>query len=271
VEQCLPLSERCDGNCAVVGCPGAQTCQLGTGECVGGEPPCGECTPEYPVCDPATGMCVECMRDADCQQVEPDLICIVLEGEPGRCSAGPRRCERDADCDLAAPAEPFCVGGLCVGCAVSEQCPPNERCSDAHRCEPNPCAGVECGAWGSCDRQSGRCLPGCTVDAECPPGGRCALSRGVCYDPAGSCDRIGLLCPPGGACLLDVEAEQEVGRCGCLLPCDVGAEPGWEGCPLGVACLDTPGSDGARCDPGALCWPSLRCDPATLSCVSADE
>jgi Cys-rich repeat protein len=99
----------------------------------------GECGMNYSFCNTSKGRCQQCVTAAQCPAGE------VCTAETGSCSI---RCLEDPDC--AGSSRPICArsSGVCVECALSDQC-----------VAPRPL----------CEPRSGRCVE-CLSNADC--GGR---------------------------------------------------------------------------------------------------
>ncbi len=157
---------------------------------------CGECPPSEPLCDPETGVCVQCLSDAHC----PELVCHLGFH---RCA----ECFEDDDC----PESHVCFEseGICVECLNAEHCP--ER---APFCERDGYQCVECLDNEDCGPERPFCQPelgrfachecngvlGCTLDAPACDHGTCEgcdsdrdcgaaalLGRGLCDFDSGAC------------------------------------------------------------------------------------
>ena len=98
----------------------------GSGGAGGEGQPCtssGQCSPPTPYCDPAAGVCVECLGDANCDSGVCDLGSHTCQG----CTSG-------AQCD---GARPFCdsATSTCVECVNDSQCLDKPHCEiGEHRC-----------------------------------------------------------------------------------------------------------------------------------------
>ena len=183
--------------------------------------PCGQvCSDVTPVCDEASGECVECAQDADCgvelcnternecvaclndSHCGDDAVCDVAAGECEQCVSddhctepGAARCGADNTCQpctddsqCAGVSEAgLCAGGTCVECTVDD-----DTACGATSCDPatNTCTGTEKGSVSTCGR--------CKADSECPADHRCvemsfdgtALPDGYCLKLASAgCDQ----------------------------------------------------------------------------------
>lgn len=100
-------------------------------------------------CDEATGECVGCIADTDCQS--------------GVCSKSLRRCVDCVDDSTCPQQLPRCRVGVakCVACVSNEDC------------------GV---VNAICDALTFTCRPGCSTDDQCP-GQICDLPTAKCVDP----------------------------------------------------------------------------------------
>ncbi len=121
--------------------------------------------PTKPICDPATGACVECTPAND--------VCGVgkyCDGATNTCLTG---CANDAAC-VAGGATLQCDPAThhCVGCLADDHCPAGSVCS------------------------SGACVPGCTPQHDCASPDTCCGS--TCVDLASdpnNCAACGTVCP----------------------------------------------------------------------------
>ncbi|MDH5673783.1 MAG: hypothetical protein OEZ06_16625 [Myxococcales bacterium] len=152
-----------DGAVAAALCTGDADCSDGLG----------------PICDLATGRCVQCLSDTHCA-----LGCISGEqcGESPLCD--PTRgvcvqCLVHADCS----DEPFCDGasGECIECLVNSDCGDGGYC-DAQKRECMECTSdLHCPTESPyCDVEEGECVQ-CRTDLQCSFGLRC--DSGSCALP----------------------------------------------------------------------------------------
>jgi Cys-rich repeat protein len=125
--QCDQSSNRC------VECLTSSHCLVGTCDPV--HRTCGnyctsnaDCTAYIArICDPGSGICVQCRADADCAgSFDPAARLCVL----GACI----ECAKNADCS---GSRPYCgLGGRCSECLQSSQCPSGRVCDYVEgRCE----------------------------------------------------------------------------------------------------------------------------------------
>lgn len=148
-------------------------------------------------CDPVSGQCLPCVRDADCvtaAQPRCDLalhICIQC-GADQDCAAGSkcvaltrscvRTCATGSDC--ATPGT-SCDDGLCAQCDDDHGCTsPRTFCDPATRQCTSCVVDAQCTtpAAPHCDRTGGRCV-GCLTTADCATG-ICDPSDWTCKAPA---------------------------------------------------------------------------------------
>lgn len=117
--------------------------------------------PDAPVCDPASGACVECNAHTDCRDPEKPTC------DQHVC----RPCQSDNEC--AGHAEgatnlDACVRGQCVDCRVDATDTKRDYgCPDEVACDP---ATQRC--TGASKRSRDVCAP-CVADSECKAGMRC--------------------------------------------------------------------------------------------------
>ena len=231
--ECAGDTPHClDGTC--VQCKDAShcgpdlACHPDTHTCV---PPSEECSGDKPYYDVSSGLCVQCLVNADCAV--------------GNCNTTTHTCVGDvcATCDQDYPA--------CAEIAGEFYC---VQCTDDSYC-----------AGGTCKLETFTCVGGfippedaCESTADCDPGITnytlaCDTTSGVCYDMSGGCDDITAFCKGGGKCLNIME--QFMGE-GLGIP----EMPGMEGTGTalpGGACACTPdgplGFTSSECPEGTLC------------------
>lgn len=163
-------------------------------------------TCQISTCGSGTIMC----EDNQCKQCCKDDDCLRFEDATGVCNPD-GTCEGVVPCDgLCTDAFPVCavVGGVeqCVQCLVDEDCAmigPN--CT----CVGDPLYSCMDSTGAICQPVPGSCSAECDDASDCPPtstGGEmgCAtvsgLPKGLCYDPAGTCDGASACCSPGQSC-----------------------------------------------------------------------
>ena len=168
----------------------------------------GACSGETPVCDEASGECVECITGADCEAADAPLCveraCVECEGNGNCDSVTASRCgennacagcEGDEDCAHLS-GTPACdeMSGTCVECMSSTDC-------DGNVCHPRE---------HTCTDQRARSLEACQAcvhDEECREGQLCVETSYEDPPPARS---VGSYClwkrdatggdAPNGAC-----------------------------------------------------------------------
>ncbi|MFO0609879.1 MAG: hypothetical protein U0324_42365, partial [Polyangiales bacterium] len=232
--------------------------------------------PRGPVCDVATGRCVECVAATDCPS--PGFTCQsnrcvrsdTCNGGP-LCPTGQACCAEGCvdpqtdrnhcgGCGSVCNALETCVAGRCErlpGCPFG--CPPGSSCCN------NTCADVtsdpaNCGGCGVACRAGTSCVRGaCVADPTCGGGPACGLGSSCCNDrcvdtlsdPA-NCGGCGVVCAPGTTC--------GMGRCVATPECGGGRPclvPGQVCC--GDVCRDVV-SDPTNCGAcGVSCGPDQRC------------
>ena len=141
--------------------------------------PCGRlCPTESPVCDAATGACVECTAHTDCAALAatpvcdaPNHACVACnadadcaalsapECDPAAHTCGP--CTASTACD-GRPGTTVCGGGACVECTGA-----NRNACGANVCDvsAHACSAIPEGATGLCQT--------CVSDAQCRAGQLC--------------------------------------------------------------------------------------------------
>jgi hypothetical protein len=202
-----PLAAACTGpliacalGLAATGCAGDQTIELfargaggtaGTGGSGGqGPTPCqtsAQCAAPAPLCDPAGGVCVQCLGNGHCsgQICDPLTKTCVQCATPTDCN-GPNTCdalthECRPSCSgpegCTTPDAPYCASdrGVCVQCLASVDClePDVPTCNvTAGRC-------AQCIDDSACSGETPHCAPTlgecveCVVSSDCPGGGIC--------------------------------------------------------------------------------------------------
>ena len=223
------------GGAPMGGIGGASGGNGGGGGDVGGSGGGGEdrlCPPDPPCpgnqsCNPETGECVPpdvCEGHDDCA---PD-VCI-----DGECVEG---CLDDANC-ADRRQTPYCDAdtGLCVPCTRNTHCYGGSSCDpEAHRCmDASPCVeNLECYEGRVCIAEVCTSLPDCNVDG-CADNEIC-LADGTCLIDAGVCVGEGH-CPYGSVCRND----RPPFDCG---PCEIDAHcSGEQACvngPDGPVCVE---------------------------------
>lgn len=233
------------------------------------------CPINKPVCDPETGICLQCMVKSDCSTGN---LCLGNNCVPG--------CEIDDDCARGL----YCAQGSCVSCTK------DDHCSDGMKCRANTCTSGECYkdsdcSTGSychpllnsceslpsdycasdndcasaipglldqfCDPLTRQCIPSCLAAAFCLDlfgSGRNVCVEGGCYGCGTNSDCAGVRCDPVDrwcrACTSDVSC----------------AVPGWH-CAGDGACYEC-------LNDGQCTYPSV-CDEAggnrCVECLTSDD
>src|SRR5579883_1236035 len=203
---CVPGSTRCarqpSGSDQPQICDGAGTWQI-----PGYYPTGFECTGPVPICNPATGTCVQCVTDAQCSGTTQSSFYTntavstpFCDTETGQCA----QCLSDAQCQRPTP---YCGAGTCQPCLPSSCAGATPYCNGSTgACEP--CTSTpQCAVSSSnhtlvCDAATGTCMP-CTSSAECEnPAPVCDAASGQCAPCTHDADCGGAtpLCLIGGAC-----------------------------------------------------------------------
>jgi len=136
--------------------------------------PCGVCEGTSPVCDAASGACVECTAEDEgaceagescfsnaCAQCGDDDDCT--DASAARCEGGQCvGCDDDAQCASVAGGLGVCASGRCVQCTAMDRsaCGPNVCDATTNRCTTRP-------------QSSADLCQDCVADAECQPGQLC--------------------------------------------------------------------------------------------------
>ncbi len=175
------------------------------------------------VCDPATSLCVECLKDADCPtdevkcfgapicvdnscQADPDAVAVecdssmdttclanICDPETGLCSYIPVNQGEACDDDNPCTVDEFCAGPVCQGGVAVD-------CDDADPCTVDYCDQVGCQ-----NVPIGAC---CLSDEECDDGQMCTLD--VCgedhqcsHSPDPDCCLLQTDCDDNDPCTID--------------------------------------------------------------------
>ena len=290
---CGPLSESCaaDGDCGLgMSCTSGCCRPGGVSGCQGNQ----DCLakPTTPVCETATGACVQCVQTVDCA---PGKLCQknVCQAQPG--------CSRDADCtDAKLPVcDTSSSAHACVECLQAADChaAASPVCDATHHCVAPPV----CTSNASCAKptpvcrvSSGDCV-GCLVSGDCPSGSSCSAQNTCVVGGNGTCTTNGdclgnganVYCKGGAggaagvcvACLTDAQCTPEVcspnNTCvpkECRADADCTATPATPRCDLAptphacVACLGDP-----DCPNGGVCQPDHSCQAYSGPCRNNGE
>ena len=182
-------------------------------------------TAATPVCDPASGLCVQCLPGSS--------TC----GEGQYCAAT-KTCKPGCSDDKACAAPLVCnpTTHQCSGCANDAQCDKGEVCGPAGECilgcSPTQACptGLECCNSGCADIKTDPMnCGGCDKPCPVPPNAEASCTDGVCglamcspgfadcnHDPADGCEQTGgCACTPGDtmACYSGPNGTQGVGTC----------------------------------------------------------
>lgn len=157
----------------------------------------------YGACDPATGICVDCVKNSDCDKNTDGRNCC--DNKVCKCCAGTiwsptlNKCVEDCK-DAGCPTCQRCGPEGCE----PVKCPEGFKCVD-DICVPWPCTDVTCANGGDCGKDCG-CL-----DGECVP---CAILGCA----AGKCENVlGCECAGNGIC--KGRGHCDYGYCDGFLPC----------------------------------------------------
>ena len=224
--------------------------------------PCGgdEDCPEDMVCEPGTGVCIECFEDFHCHAGQ---MCIDQEcADMLVCSEEAPDCPKGFVCDFEL--------GLCVPCISDEDCPEGFECVD-HVCEEKkpPCETTEdCPADMFCNIHTFECVF-CLEDGHCPLGQWCEIEEGECITDL--CEPGVKVCVSGGL----KECKQNGSGYGETIVCPDGTvcEDG-ECVPIQVC---VPGESYCTtqfslkvCGPQGTMWQDVQC-PANSHCEDLED
>ncbi len=225
-------------------CNGAETCNVDTGECVPGQPPC-----EARLCVEEEGVCLECLEDADCPDdgnfCTGDPVCnddntCGFTGDPCEegqtCNEEQDRCEVQEEGDFAAPNPGVDFSAMVVGVDVELNAPVPEGFTAA---QATTCTFVGWAVNGA----------GTFDPADATP---------TTYTPAADDTRITVTWDCGGAIyVLHVDITTTTPpACETDADCDDGNLCTTDAC-VDDACVYTP----------VVCPEGQTCDPATGTCV----
>ncbi|MGB0716526.1 MAG: hypothetical protein ACPGXK_11640, partial [Phycisphaerae bacterium] len=271
------------------------------------------------ICDPADGVCKDCLINADCDDgdictddscdagvcVNADNTVVCDDGdnctENDSCAGGVcagsmidcggqicdpadgvcKDCLGDADCDDSdICTDDTCDAGVCVNANNAVACDDGDNCTDSDACSGGVCSGmpVDCGLQ-LCDPTDGVCKD-CLVDADCDDGDICTddtCDAGTCVitNNTAACDD-GDNCTENDACaggscagsVVDCGAQlcdPADGFCkDCLVnaDCDDGDICTDDTCDAGV-CMFT--DNNASCDDMNNCTENDACDAGTCA------
>jgi len=295
-DNCTPLGAKCLTPTRL------QTCSddgqmITESDCPSTAPICGQWG--------GTSKCLECLKSTDCKpspndcqmsacgvdgtcgltSVAADTPCGVPgsggkcdgAGECRYCATGDARCSGlvPETCDAAGKwvagtpcggTEPLCLGGQCVQCVDSTDCPVSANecaapwCDAVHACGYSPKSGgtVCAGGVGKCDGsgQCNVCTPGTkicngNVPLHCGSNGQYAVQP-ACADTTPNCD------PATGICV----------QCSVASQCAASSNPCLDAVCNSNACAFTPKQLGTTCPGGTcsangVCW---ACTPGSEVC-----
>jgi hypothetical protein len=217
----LPLATLFVAVLALAGCPPADIAPPG-GQCSDTQPcangqvcadgacvqPCTPTSCATGFCNPASGLCVECIDDDDCGA---ERLCNTFTN---LCQQPVPGCVDDSDCDGGQLCDT--IKGSCVGCLDNGDCGGGQACDQITRecvsqagcvtdgdcagavCEPTDRVCVECFtgahcASGQCDSVSNTCLSGCSDDDDTEPNS--AAEAGNAAPLTSGSEHNGSVCP----------------------------------------------------------------------------
>ncbi len=261
-----------DDNCAAGNnCYGPETCDpldLNADPVTGCVPGAFLCADPTPVCNPATGTCVQCLVDQDCTD---GIFCTVNACVNNACQYTPddtrcpddgvycngaEACDAELDCistgDPCTPAGYYCneEQDRCDECQVSA------HCNDGIACTVDSCVGGTC--WNTPD------------DSRCPDDGLycngseyCSAVSG-CLHTGDPCAAMGLVCN---------EEVDDCGNCASDADCDDGVDCTDDTC-VDAYCVFTPNDlnctdDGVYCNGVEICNATSGCISTGDPCVAA--
>ena len=246
-DECDPASGDCvfapsDIDCADGDPCTDDGCDSATGACTHGPAaacnltPCpaeGECAAGS-VCDDASGACVSCLTDADCDE---GLVCVAkacVDGIP--CQSTVQCKATDQVCDVLPEA------GHCVDCLEDAHCGASEACLMQECVAAQPCAThKDCDLV--CAEGLGFCVA-CNTSADCPAGTWCGADH-ECQLPScqqSACEALWYHeCKPDGSGYAAPEG------------CDDGNPCTVDSCTPLTGCTHVGMLDGVPCDDGQAC------------------
>ena len=252
--------ECVDGECMYVNntapCNDNDPCTIddicGGGSCAGAPVVC----PGSQTCDPADGVCKDCLGDGDCD-----------DGDV---------CTDDA-----------CVNNVCENTNNTASCDDGDNCTENDTCSGGTCAGsaIDCGPSQTCDPSDGVCKD-CLGDGDCDDGNVCtddACVAGFCENTnnatacddgdlctdmdecaGGACAGTAVDCGPGEMCdPVDGNCKECFGDG----DCDDGNVCTDDACVAGF-CKNT--NNAAACDDGDLCTDMDECAGGVCAGTAVD-
>lgn len=204
----MPRLQRCVETDAQVDADGGDTGDASDDGADATPPPCGGCSGETPICEPASERCVECLLDADCGGTACDVVSGRCTNEVLGSLTTCRSCRRTSECEAGHYCvQQFVLAGQYVGnycmpvamrqnlyrspvsaisvegemvqvhsfAATSTSCP----AIDSHLQRTSCPTVLSCGAPdvndGVCSSVS-RCTLSCAAPTDCPAGFDCVAS-----------------------------------------------------------------------------------------------
>jgi hypothetical protein len=191
------------------------------------------------VCRRSKGACAPCATDGECAPGATGLPSVCVDdGDGGFCAPGCGSCAEGFAC-VDGGCQPLPTAGTCsaaVACAVDDDCPDGQTCSDFGVCLHLCTSDVDCATGTICATdapRAGTCITGCTLGQHVQQDGVDKICHGD--------GRYGDPCPTPGAST---------------------------GCPPGTECRADGACELAGCQSDAECTlPRTYCDIATAACV----
>ncbi len=123
-----------------------------------------DCAEAGMLCDPLSGLCVECLYESDCGANQHCVEHVCLDYVP---------CKNSLDC-VDTPDTPICdpESGECVQCAGTEDCPLNADCTDNLCVSFTPCVTSKDCTDQVCDKDAIKCVD-CLSDDDCADSEQC--------------------------------------------------------------------------------------------------
>ena len=230
----------------------------------------------------ADSYCLEGVCERGCR-LEPDSCSVSEDGVLEVCDPSNRRCSETVNC---CPPGEACQRRLPTdcpeqGCALDDDCPGAQICTEGSCVEPATC-GADEDCFGDRYCADAVCVEACVEDADCSGAGACVDGRCVvndaCFADADCGDnRIceGMFCVDGCNSDRDCETAEVCdtasGRCASTVECS-----GDDEClPEEICTLDSLCRRGCRmaedCAPGQRCNLEMYACERDVECISDDE
>ena len=241
------LVASCGGGGGTTGTGAGAT--SGSGGKGGGSACAADCSTNKaaPVCDPASGQCVQCLPEND--TCDDGLYC---DSTSNTCAVG---CTDDKDC--IAPLVCNTTKHQCAGCATDSQCAPGSICDPTGQCATGCSASQPCQAGADCC--NGACADlkvdplhcgGCAKPCDMLPSAAVSCAAGMCMLESCSAGFANCNLDQADGCEWDLNAS---GPCSCtpgdMMTCysGPGGTQGVGACAPGMSKCDASGTAWGPC------------------------